>query len=96
MENCQRLCAGTVTEPDSVTSSLPTSALYRAPPGLPYLTLTSPSSASPPSPAPTSSLQVLSAVRGPIIVMSGVFFFLEKVSGLELMGYSIALVGFVW
>lgn len=41
-------------------------------------------------------LQVLVAVRGPIVVVAGVLLFAEVVTSLELIGYCIALAGFVW
>jgi hypothetical protein len=41
-------------------------------------------------------VQVLAAVRGPIVVLLGVMLFAEFVSVLEFVGYSIALAGFVW
>lgn len=43
-----------------------------------------------------TTLKVLAAVRGPIIVLAGVTLFQEHVSMLEFFGYCIALVGFVW
>ncbi|KAG2431753.1 hypothetical protein HXX76_009249 [Chlamydomonas incerta] len=43
-----------------------------------------------------TTLKVLAAVRGPIVVLFGVMVFSEHVSLLEFFGYSIALVGFVW
>ena len=38
--------------------------------------------------------QVLAAMRGPLVVMSGVMLFKERVTAIECVGYSIALVGF--
>ena len=35
-------------------------------------------------------------MRGPLVVLSGVMLFSEHVSPLELFGYGIALIGFVW
>lgn len=43
-----------------------------------------------------TTLKVLAAVRGPIVVLLGVMLFAEVVSALEFVGYSIALAGFVW
>lgn len=43
-----------------------------------------------------TTLKVLAAVRGPLVVMCGVVLFAEKVTLVELLGYSVALVGFVW
>lgn len=44
----------------------------------------------------STALKLLATVRGPIVVLSGVLLFAETVSTLELCGYSVALVGFVW
>lgn len=41
-------------------------------------------------------VQVLAAVRGPIIVCLGALLFREQVMPLQLGGYGLALVGFVW
>ncbi|KXZ48371.1 hypothetical protein GPECTOR_28g778 [Gonium pectorale] len=43
-----------------------------------------------------TTLKVLAAVRGPIVVMCGVMLFAEAVTAIEFFGYSIALVGFIW
>jgi hypothetical protein len=43
-----------------------------------------------------TTMKVLAAVRGPIVVMCGIVLFAEMVSPIEFMGYSVALVGFVW
>ncbi|GLC43580.1 hypothetical protein PLESTB_000396100 [Pleodorina starrii] len=43
-----------------------------------------------------TTLKVLAAVRGPIVVMCGVMLFAEAVTMIEFFGYSIALVGFIW
>ncbi|GFR50579.1 hypothetical protein Agub_g12853 [Astrephomene gubernaculifera] len=43
-----------------------------------------------------TTLKVLAAVRGPIVVMCGVLLFSEAVTMLEFFGYSIALGGFIW
>ncbi|PNW73196.1 hypothetical protein CHLRE_14g622700v5 [Chlamydomonas reinhardtii] len=43
-----------------------------------------------------TTLKVLAAVRGPIVVMCGVLLFAEAVTMIEFFGYSIALGGFIW
>ncbi|KAG2493819.1 hypothetical protein HYH03_008037 [Edaphochlamys debaryana] len=43
-----------------------------------------------------TTLKVLAAVRGPIVVMCGVMLFAEAVTLIEFVGYSIALGGFIW
>ncbi|GIL76150.1 hypothetical protein Vretimale_5718 [Volvox reticuliferus] len=43
-----------------------------------------------------TTLKVLAAVRGPIVVMCGVMLFSEAVTVIEFVGYSIALAGFIW
>ncbi len=40
--------------------------------------------------------QVLAAVRGPLLVMSGMVLFKERVTLLEFLGYTITLCGFAW
>mmetsp|Transcript_38916 Transcript_38916/g.86567 ORF Transcript_38916/g.86567 Transcript_38916/m.86567 type:complete len:345 (+) Transcript_38916:147-1181(+) len=44
----------------------------------------------------STTLKVLSAMRGPLVVLSGVFIFQEHVSWIEFVGYIVALTGFVW
>lgn len=43
-----------------------------------------------------TTAKVLAAVRGPIVVFCGILLFAEHVSTIEFVGYSVALVGFVW
>lgn len=43
-----------------------------------------------------TTLKVLAAVRGPIVVILGVMLFSEQVTLIEVLGYLVALVGFVW
>eukprot|EP00199_Chlamydomonas_sp_CCMP681_P006641 CAMPEP_0119102752 /NCGR_PEP_ID=MMETSP1180-20130426/1381_1 /TAXON_ID=3052 ORGANISM="Chlamydomonas cf sp, Strain CCMP681" /NCGR_SAMPLE_ID=MMETSP1180 /ASSEMBLY_ACC=CAM_ASM_000741 /LENGTH=296 /DNA_ID=CAMNT_0007087083 /DNA_START=146 /DNA_END=1036 /DNA_ORIENTATION=+ len=43
-----------------------------------------------------TSVKLLAAVRGPMVVVSGVVLFSETVTGIQLFGYSLALAAFVW
>jgi len=43
-----------------------------------------------------TTVKLLAAVRGPMVVVSGVLLFTETVAGIQLFGYSLALAGFVW
>eukprot|EP00798_Chlamydomonas_sp_ICE-L_P006458 gene6458-3091_t len=43
-----------------------------------------------------TTLKVLAAVRGPLVVLSGVILLSEVVTGIEAVGYMIALAGFTW
>eukprot|EP00798_Chlamydomonas_sp_ICE-L_P019399 gene19399-26052_t len=43
-----------------------------------------------------TTVQVLASVRGPLVVVLGALVFKETVTGLEVVGYAIALTGFIW
>mmetsp|Transcript_28892 Transcript_28892/g.73758 ORF Transcript_28892/g.73758 Transcript_28892/m.73758 type:complete len:342 (-) Transcript_28892:471-1496(-) len=43
-----------------------------------------------------TTVKLLAAVRGPLVVLSGVLLFDEQVTQLQAGGYSLALAGFVW
>lgn len=46
--------------------------------------------------AGSTALKVLAAMRGPLVILSGIFLFVEHVAPLQFVGYSIALAGFIW
>ncbi|GFH28487.1 TPT domain-containing protein, partial [Haematococcus lacustris] len=43
-----------------------------------------------------TTVKLLGAVRGPMLVLTGVLLFAETVTPLQFVGYSLALAGFVW
>ena len=46
--------------------------------------------------AGSTALKVLAAMRGPLVIMSGMFLFVEHVTVLQFVGYTVALAGFIW